>query len=78
MSFQRPSKDPSTWRDWTAHDHVTAAQRLWELSILEFTGQHTVKVGGLLQEAEVHLCRAKILLVQAQAHDVELAARSTP
>jgi len=66
VSFQRPSKDPSTWKNWTAHDHTEAAQRLWELSLLEFTGQHTVKVGGLLQEADVHLTRAKILLVQAE------------
>lgn len=66
MSFQRPSKDPSTWRGWTAHDHVTAAQRLWEMALLEFTGQQTVKVGGLLQEAEVHLTRARILTVQTE------------
>ena len=66
MTFQRPSKDPTTWQGWTAHDHTVAAQRLWELALLEFTGVHTVKVGGLLQEAEVHLCRAKILLTQAE------------
>jgi hypothetical protein len=66
VSFQRPSKDPATWRGWTAHDHVAAAERLWEMALVEFTGVHTVKVGGLLQEAEVHLTRAKILAVRAE------------
>lgn len=41
------------------------------MALVEFSGQHTVKVGGLLQEAEVHLTRAKILAVQA---DIERAA----
>lgn len=63
-SFQRPSKDPTTWKGWTAHDHVAAAQRLWEMAVLEFTGVHTAKVGGLLQEADVHLTRAKILATE--------------